>query len=209
MKRRPRPLRIPASTPVWRDPRLVGGLLLVAVSIGLCTWLVADARSGDALYMTTRAVAQGSVLDSSNTVVVEARPGSDAYVAEGALPPGAVAARSIGAGELVARSAVSEEADASMRRLVVSVADGLPGSVEAGDLLELWSLPGRAAGGAGTAGSELVAADVALVAVVDDSSSVGRGQPRIEILVDAGSIGRVLDAVSGASALAAVPVGGR
>ncbi|WP_022868125.1 hypothetical protein [Schaalia vaccimaxillae] len=200
-------VKIPAKKPLWRDPRLLGGLILIALSIAACTWLVADARSGDLVYKTTRPVAQGERLDSTNTQIVEARPGTNAYLLDGQLPSEAVAARSIGADELIASSAVATENDLTRRRLVVTVADGLPESVQTGDLLELWALPGAYATSEKDAQSSLIAANVILVSV-EETGSVVRGGTRIEVLIPQDTIAAVLDATSGPGALAAVPIGG-
>ncbi len=207
MSTRRRTLRVSGPRPLWRDPRFLGGLALIAISILACTWLVADARAGVSVYRTTRAVAVGEPLDASNTALVDARIPAESYVLEGAMPQGGLAARSMGAGELVARGAVTTQADGETRRLVVSVADGLPASAEPGDLLELWALPRPARGTQAAGESRLVAGDVVLVRILDEESSLSRSGSRIEILIDASALSQVLDAMSGGDALAAVPIG--
>ena len=199
-------VRIPSKRSLWRDPRLLGGLLLIALSIAACTLLISQARSGDLIYRTTRAVAQGEELTAANTEIIEARPGTDAYVADGAMPDHAIATRSLGQGELVPASAVSDQADAARRRLVVTVADGLPQSVKAGDLLELWALPGQYAQADAEDKSTLITGDVILVGLEEDRS-VSHNGTRIEILISQSAVPSVLDATSGNGALAAVPIG--
>lgn len=202
-----RPLAIPSKRPIWRDPRFIGGLALIAVSVLACTWLVHAARSGVAVYQASRDIAIGEPLDSSNTTIINARPESDAYVTEGALQPGAVAGRSIAEGELVAKSSVTTEEDEQMRRIVVTAADGLPATVGPGTVLELWALPGQNLGSGAPAQSSLIASEVTLISIVKETSGLARSGTRIEILVRATDLSAILDAMSGGTDLAAVPVG--
>lgn len=201
-----RTLRVSGQRPLWRDPRFLGGIALIAASILACTWLVADARAGESVYRTTRPIAVGEPLDAKNTMLVDARTESNAYILEGQLPAGALAAHSMGEGELLASSGVTTVADRNTRRLVVSVVDGLPASTQAGDQLELWALPSQHGTNASES-SHLLAEHVSLVRILDESSSLTRSGSRIEILINSSYLGNILDAMSTVHSIAAVPVG--
>lgn len=193
---------------VWRDPRFVGGLVLVVLSVLACTWLVADARAGESLYRTTRDIAAGETLDSSNTEVVDARPASDVYLASGGLPVGALTTRSLAAGELVPTSAVSTAEDGTHRRLVLTVSEGLPASATPGSLMELWFVPTHRSGSEVDTTPTLVAQQVVLVRTAEDSSSIASlGGLRIEVRLESGDLAAVLEASGGDGSLTAVPVG--
>lgn len=200
-------LRVSAPRRLWRDPRFLGGLALIALSVLATAWLVADARAGEPVYRTTRAIAVGEKLDATNTEIVDARTESKAYVLEGQLPDGALAARSLGAQELLAQSTVTTQADSDVRRLVVAVAEGLPSNTSPGDLLELWSLPLDERREKDTPGSEKIASAVTLVKILESNSSLTRSGSRIELLVGSADLPKVLDAMSGRGVLAAVPIG--
>lgn len=202
------PISVAGRRPVWRDPRFFGGLALIALSVLACTWLVLEARSGVAIYRATRALAPGETLNASNTTIVEVRIDSDLYLAEGQLGGGDIATRAIGEGELIPRSAVGPEGSLAQRRVVLTVADGLPENVEAGDRIELWFIPDTSLTQEQVEPAEaaILADDVTLVAV-DDTSGVSSDK-RIEVLVDSESLPQVLAATSARGALAAVPVGG-
>lgn len=200
-------LRVSAPRRLWRDPRFLGGIALIALSVLACAWLVADARAGEAVYRTTRAIAIGERLDETNIEIVDARTESSAYVLEGALPDGALAAHSMGAQELLAESAVTTEADSRTRRLVIAVAEGLPSSASPGDALELWSLPADERHEEGRPGSVRIAASVTLVKILESDSALTRSASRIEVLVGSSDLPNVLDAMSGRGVLAAVPIG--
>ncbi len=193
---------------VWQDPRFVGGLVLVALSVLVCTWLVTDARSGDALYRTTRAVAAGETLGPANTEVVEARPASDAYLASGELPDGALTTRSLALGELVPSSAVVTAEDGGFRRLMVTVSDGLPDSAGPGSPVELWFVPTHRNNSGEDTAPRLVAERVVLVRALEDTSSIASlGGTRIEVRLEDADLPAVLEATGGDGTLTAVPVG--
>ena len=205
MRNRRRTLTVTGPVPLWRDPRLLGGLALIAVSILACVWLVAQARAGVSVYRTTRPIAIGESLDATNTALADVRIDAEAYLEEGELVPGTLAKRSMGEGELVARASTTNEVE-SLRRFVVTVADGLPSSTKPGDTVELWALPSAHPSRGAEEQSHLLAS-ATLVRIIDDEESLVRSGLRIEVLVDAGVVSTVLDATSGQESLAAVPVG--
>ena len=112
----------------------------------------------------------------------------------------------MGEGELVARASTTNEAEQSLRRFVVTVADGLPSSTKPGDTVELWALPSTHPS-RGTEEQSHLLASATLVKIIDNEESLVRSGLRIEVLVDAGVVSTVLDATSGQESLAAVPVG--
>ncbi|QPK80741.1 hypothetical protein G7Y41_06640 [Schaalia sp. ZJ405] len=212
MKQRHTSVRIPGPPPAWRDPRLVGGILLITLSITVFTLLLARARAGELIFQTTRPIAQGEVLNEENTTIVEVRPGSNAYVREGTLKTGAIAKHSLGKGELLARSSVTTQHNEDHRRIVITVIDGLPASVNTGQQLELWSIPGSTYHGPpsddGEAQPQRVASHVTLVGRVEDGSRMpSQAGTRIDIAVAKADISQVLRAMAGNGNLAAVPVG--
>lgn len=195
------------AVPAWRDPRFVIGFALIALSICATVLLVHAARTGLPLYQATRDVAVGESLDDSNTRVVLARPESDGYVREGALAPGSVASRSIGRGELLPSGSVARSGDLELRRITLSVAQGLPESTAVGATLELWSVPESSAGRE-SAAPRLVAPDVVLARILEDSRALGSETgTRIEAVVPASEIAAVLSATGQGGRLVAVPVG--
>lgn len=193
---------------VWRDPRFVVGVVLIVVSVLVCTLLVTRARGGSQHYEVTRQVAVGETLDGTNTRAAEARISSGAYLPYGELPEGAVATRSMDVGELLARAAVSARADVDFRRLMVSVSSGLPDSASPGTVLELWFVPTSRVGGEREA-PRLVASDVTLVRVAEATGGiVSQGGTRIEVRLAVGDLPAVLEATGGDGVVTAVPVGG-
>ena len=209
-------VRIPTKQRVWKDPRFVIGVVLIAISVIGCSLMVSHARGGVAIYQTTKPVPVGEPLGPSNTTVVVARPQSDAYVLEGQLQSGAIATRSIAGHELLPTSAVGPADDMNLRRMVVSVS-ALPSSVQPGDRLELWFAPDpsltsavrvQAQSGEENRGSHVVASPVVVVETRENAAGIGQNATmRVEIAVPASAVGAILDANEQPGTLSALPMG--
>lgn len=196
--------------PTWRDPRLAGGLVLVGASVALGAWAVDAAADTEQVYVLTRDVAPGTDLTADGVLaLVDAHPGTDAYVASGALPDGAVATRALDAGELLPTGAVGRAEDLDQRAVVIEVASGLPAGTSAGDQVELWVLPsGQAAADAEPAAARLVAQGLTVAAVGEQGTSlVGGATIQVEVLVPADSLEKVLSAMGEGGQLVLVPTG--
>ena len=218
--RSPRPIRTDQASrvertsrwhrPTWRDPRLAGGLVLVGASVALGAWAVDAAADTEQVYVLTRDVAPGTDLTADGVLtLVDAHPGTDAYVASGALPDDAVATRALDAGELLPTGAVGQANDLDQRAVVIEVASGLPAGTAAGDLVELWVLPGGpVAADAEPAVARLVAQGLTVAAVGEQGTSlVGGTTIQVEVLVPADSLEQVLSAMGEDGQLVLVPTG--
>ena len=76
--------------PAWKDPRMAGGVVLVAGAVALGAWAVDAAADTTRVYVLSQDVAPGTDLTADGILtVVEAHPGTDAYVEAGHLPDGA------------------------------------------------------------------------------------------------------------------------
>ena len=128
--------------PAWKDPRMAGGVVLVAAAVALGAWAVDAAADTTRVYVLSQDVAPGADLAADGVLtVVEAHPGTDAYVEAGHLPDGAVATRSMRKGELLATAAVNSGHEQALRPVVLNVASNLPASTKVGDYVDLWIVP--------------------------------------------------------------------
>jgi hypothetical protein len=161
----------------WRDPRLLLGLVLVAVSVLVGARLVSPADAHTQVWSTTRALPVGWRLQRGDLELHEVRFGTSAdaghYLAARESPAGGVLSRALGSGELVPRGALAS----SQRSALVEVPLGLepaaaPADLAVGDRVDVWvvptdpSLPEPAATGQGTtagAGSGSARSDAAKV----------------------------------------------
>ena len=128
--------------PAWKDPRMAGGVMLVAAAVAMGAWAVDAAADTTRVYVLSQDVAPGADLTADGVLtVVEAHPGTDAYVEAGHLPDGAVSTRSMRKGELLATAAVHSGREQDLRPVVLNVASNLPASTKVGDYVDLWVVP--------------------------------------------------------------------
>lgn len=201
--------------PTWRDPRLGVGVLLVAASVALGTWAVRDAADTVEVYATREAVTPGQSLDASALVVQEVRLGAQESLylrADADLPEGAVAVRTVGAGELVPRSALGLSDDVDARPVVVPLDASVPADLAAGSVVDLWLAPPPPVSGLGEDGPaepSLLAADLVVSDVVEDESMFTGGTGvSVELLVPRLDLPQVLAALPGDGHLVVVPTFG-
>lgn len=201
--------------PTWRDPRLGVGVLLVAAAVALGTWAVRDAAATVQVYAAGEALTPGDAVDADALSVREVRLGEDEdlyhLVADG-VPDGAVVTRTVGAGELVPRSAVGDAAAVDLRPVVVPLGLAVPADLAAGAVVDLWLAPpapiGGGAGQPAAAAPEpaLLAAELVVAEVVEDDSMLsGTTGTSVELLVPRLDLPDVLAALSTDGQLVAVP----
>ena len=127
---------------------MAGGVVLVAGAVALGAWAVDAAADTTRVYVLSQDVAPGTDLTADGILtVVEAHPGTDAYVEAGHLPDGAVSTRSMRKGELLATAAVNSDGEQTLRPVVLNVASNLPASTKVGDYVDLWIVPKEGAAG--------------------------------------------------------------
>ena len=121
---------------------MAGGVVMVAGAVALGAWAVDAAADTTRVYVLSQDVAPGTDLTADGILtVVEAHPGTDAYVEAGHLPDGAVSTRSMRKGELLAAAAVNSGREQELRPVVLTVASNLPASTKVGDYVDLWIVP--------------------------------------------------------------------
>ena len=217
---------------------MAGGVVLVAGAVALGAWAVDAAADTTRVYVLSQDVAPGTDLTADGILtVVEAHPGTDAYVEAGHLPDGAVSTRSMRKGELLAAAAVNSGQEQELRPVVLTVASNLPASTKVGDYVDLWIVPkegvaGRPAaqapaagqtgqsgqggqGGQGDqsgqaegTGARRVATGLVIASVGETSKGLISGPGTVvEVKVPEASLAAVLSAVGQEGALVLVPTG--
>ena len=201
--------------PSWRDPRLGVGVLLVAGSVALGTWVVSGAADGVPVYAAREVLTPGEALGSADLAVVEARvPGAaDVYLrADAPLPEDAVVTRLVGSGELVPVAAVGTDAAVDVRPVSIRIEGPMSSGVVDGALVDLWltrpgpRLPGSVAG---SAEPELVVGGLRVARVTaDDQVFAGVSSTSVEVLVPRERLPSVLAALAVDGAITLVPLPG-
>lgn len=176
----------------WRDPRLIGGVLLVTCSVLLGSLLLARADDTTTVWGVRRTVAAGTSLSSEDLDVRRVRlstPELRRYLAApGSSPVGQVLQREVGEGELLPAAAVatSDITSGTQVPLAVAVAD-LPSSVQIGSLVDVWITAAEGERARGAA-ADRVATDVRVVGLSRDRDALAAESVRSVIVLVPGSL---------------------
>ncbi len=198
--------------PTWRDPRLLVGVVVVALSVALGSWAVTTASGTVAVYAAGSALTPGSTVATADLRTVEVRLGAetDRYLlVEDGLPDTSVVLRTVAAGELVPAAALGSADDLEVRAVAVPVTSGLSDRIVAGASVDLWYVPPQDATADGAAAPELLVGGVTVAEVAEAQGTLVVGGPvTVHLLVAVDDLPAVLAAVAGDGTLALVPLGG-
>lgn len=200
----------PASRGFMRalSARTMIGLLLVALSVVGVLAVLHFGHQSIRVYRATAPLTAGEAVDASMLEAVEVQLGqvSGSYLREGELPSeGAVATRTIGAGELVPREALGAP-DTDRATVIVSVEGSLPAAAVAGATVELWASP-KATTGKKDVSPRVLVEDATVIRVTQDESMIaGLGKQEVELRVPRGTVAAVLEAQGQDARLSLVPL---
>ncbi|HET6627763.1 MAG TPA: hypothetical protein VFG63_15335 [Nocardioidaceae bacterium] len=172
--------RTPPAT--WRDPRLVVGIVIVAVSVLFGAQLFARADDTVAVWAVRSDLPGGTAVGADDLERREIRFGdavqADLYVsASSPVPVGSTLVHDVGAGELLPRAALGDAGAAALVEVPVAVpSESVPATVRAGSVVDVWVTPD----GPGTAQAESVQVfdDVVVVAAPRSGSALGPSATR-------------------------------
>ena len=170
--------RLPISSPAaaratrarWRDPRLVLGVVVVAVCALVGARLLGRANDTVGVWTAAHPLRAGQPLATTDVVRTEIRfaqqTDADRYLSgDRPVPSGSTLARDVGAGELLPRAALSPRTVGALTEVPLSVgAEAVPSTVGVGDVVDVWVTPDTN--------------------VRDTGSSSGPAQPRSTLLFD-------------------------
>ena len=200
----------PAATrsrpPGWRNPRLLLGLVLVAVSVVVGARLMATADDTVPVWALTRDLPAGATVAASDLESRNVRfpdgATADGYLSAGdQVPSGARLARAVSAGELLPRAALTRDDGPALVEVPLSVAsDDLPATVRQGSHVDVWVTPKVSAVEGARPTAAKVLDDVVVVAVPGVTDRLAPQTTRQVIVgvpeARAGQIGPALGAAS-------------
>lgn len=204
------PSAVRAGRPTWRDPRLWVGVAIVAGSLLVGARVLGQADESVAVWAARDELAAGATLDPGAVVARQVRfvdPADlDLYLpADEPLPDDVRLVHGLGAGELVARSAVSAADDTGLLTVPISVpALAVPPDLAAGSRVDVWVTLENASGQ--TRSRPLLVDVVVIAAPASDDSFGVSGDRQLVLGVDESQgeeLGRTLAAV-GESAITVV-----
>lgn len=189
------------------DPRLLIGILLVAVSTVGVWALVSGLDDATDVYAVRDTVTPGTRLQASDLALESARLGDNAgyYLTPGDLPDqGLVVTRTIGAGEFVPDSAVDAVDRAGLATVVVPSRGALPSDLGVGSTVDVWTATELEQGGFEPPAVLVADAQIAGIhepeGMVASSSSVS-----VELLIPREKIAALLQALAAGDAIDLVP----
>lgn len=192
--------------PGWRDPRLLVGLLLIAVAVTAVGGIVRSADTTVAYYAAKDVLTPGSVLTARDVVVVQVRIPDGTYLVPGEEPWGQVVTRVVGDGELVPREALADPEDFDGRPIAVRTTLPLADGVERGSVVDVYLTRTDT----DEPRTELVASNLVVESVDHDSGSFSVGSVEtVYVVVPQRDIASFLDALAAKGDISVVgPVGG-
>ena len=179
----PSPPAARARKPTWRDPRLLGGVGLICLSVLGGVKVLAGADDTVAVLAARSPLAAGQRIEATDLESVRLRFASsadaDRYLPAGADLGGAVLLRPVGAGELVPRAAVANGGH-PLAELPLAVDPArVPTGVTAGSVVDVFvgAADGHARG-------DLLVAEVPVLATTRPSVTSAAGTRQIVVGVD-------------------------
>lgn len=197
----PRPRRLRG--PSWLDLRLVGGVLLVLVSVLVGARIVSAADQSVSVWSAGRDLATGTTLRAEDVQAVPVRlfDSSTSYLRATADLTGQVLDRPVRAGELLPASALRQQSDRVSVALPVP-STAVPLDLRRGQLIDVYATGEDPTDGStgGSIQTRLVLA-AAPVQAVDGGSqgalSGSTGMRQVVVSVSSGDAGRLLAAIAG------------
>jgi SAF domain-containing protein len=190
------------------DARFFLGILLIAASVVGVWFVVSASRQTVPAFVATRTIVSGEAVGDDDLRLVDVSLGQleAAYLTADALEAGLVATRTVSEGELVPQSALGAAAAAATTTVVLHSAVEVPGSVEAGSVVEVWEAPLIERGSYDV--PRILVADATVVSVTRDDSMMGGGAASLEVVIPRADVAAVLGAMADESALSVVPTAG-
>ncbi|GAA1136828.1 hypothetical protein [Nesterenkonia lutea] len=197
--------------PSWRDPRLLAGLLIVALSIAGVIALLASQNRTTQIYAADRLLTVGERITVEDLRVVEVQIDdvAESYLsAAEELPQGSVFVAAVAEGELVPRRAVAQEDLQGRQAVTVEVEHTLARGVDPGRMVDVWAADAGALGQQQEVQVERIAAGSQVSAITEASGTFGaQTAVTVELLVDPDELPALLAARSSSAMLSVVPAG--
>ena len=185
-----------------RSPRqskirnLILGLILLASSVGVVAFTVAENNHTDEYFVAARDLPAGSPVSTADLKIamVNLGLGAEHYLRSGGLPEGSYVLGPLRAGQLVAKSALANAIIDERVPVVVNSAMGLSSGVVAGASVDVWVTPAQQDEEVGEPYVLVLAAEVARLFESNEMFSEKKSQ--VELWVPLEAVGPVLAAIS-------------
>lgn len=185
-----------------RSPRqsrirtLILGLILVASSVGIIAFTVAENNHTDEYLVAARDLPAGSPVSSADLklAMVNLGTGSEYYLRKDELPGGSYVLGPLRAGQLVAKSVLASAIIDARVPVVVNSAMGLSSGVVAGASVDVWVTPAKQDNVVGEPYVLVLAAEVAKL--LETNEMFAQEKSQVELWVPLEAVGPVLAAIA-------------
>jgi hypothetical protein len=193
--------------------RLGLGVALIAASVVGVTALVSSLNKSRGMVLAREAMAVGHVISSADLATTDGYVvGSErTFATSGESLIGMVTTRPVARGEVMSDAVVAEAMTLDLTTLVVTVSQGVPAALVAGDTVEVWSSGGQDAMMAPQtlfAEPRPLAVGEFVARAGDPQTLSAGGQQAIEILVAKSDVAALLRAQSSGEGLVVLPARG-
>lgn len=198
--------------PSIRDPKLIIGVLLIALSVMVGSWAVNDAKGLSVAYVAVKPLIPGQPFTSEDVKAVELNlAGQSGRYLSAALEQGetAIALRAIGENEIIPLDAITSQANSDTRIVALPISEDLSQSIIVGSQVDLWHIPKSGLVDGGSEPKEVARGlYVSEVPGSEGAFSVGSGKI-VHVVVPTTQVSAVLSAVKeeGSLTLLSIPGG--
>lgn len=185
-----------------RSARFLISGAVISFSILGAWWLIDASKATETYLITSEDLATGSaVLDSKLGSLELALFGiGDNYLKPGELPAGAYLSRSLSAGEVIPRSALTTQTLDDWSNIVITPSLELSSSIGPGTKVLVWASPALDYQSFGEPG--IAAIDVEVVEIREPRGNFAQGQNSVELRVPVEALQSLLRSISNGDALA-------
>ncbi|MGC0143233.1 hypothetical protein [Pseudactinotalea sp. Z1732] len=196
--------------PSWRDPRLGIGVLLVAASVALGSWVVTQAGATVPAYTAREVLVPGEPITMDDLEVVQVQMSGlmQTYLTpEEDVPADAVVLRTVGAGELVPAAAIGSAVQLDLRPVTIPTDASAATSLARGSRVDVWVARPDPQGSIGAVLPPVqLLPDVQVAEVLEDTALfAGANQVHVQVLIAEADLADVLEALSSGAEVILVP----
>ena len=194
--------------PGWRDPRLLIGLLLVALSVTGVVALVQTVDERQGYWAASTDIVPGAQVTAEDFHIVQASmsESSDHYwVADQELPTEFLVSSTILKGELLTQRQVAESDPDGRQQVGVRVSEDMPASVTTGSRVDVWVAAAREDGRGYEEPTKMISNAEVTGTDTNTSAFAAANTTTVYVMLAQDAVPRVLDAQANDAKIALVP----
>ncbi|MBM7050840.1 SAF domain-containing protein [Rothia sp. ZJ1223] len=195
--------------PGLKDPRLLMGLLLIALSIVAVVSVVSLGNKTEPFYVATRDMAVGEEVKASDFALADVRlaeAGQHYIPQEKTIAEGSVVTSRITSGQLVPATALAQELTDGRRTASITIDSAYASTLTPGKHVDIW-IATKAQGTTTTYNDPEVVMEAAEVSTISNEESLigGTGKSAVQLLVAEESLSAILKAINNEDKINLVP----